>query len=133
VILINNSSADSGVGEGAFHSAPPLIPLKNKTIDVVLLYDVIHLMGYEGNGNTIRKSRREDRTLLYREAHRVLKPDGCVSVYPKHIGTHTDVNTNEDIIKEIEQSGFRCKSLMMRTVVHDDNIERGGILNFLVR
>ena len=133
VILINNSNTESGVEEGAFHSAPPLIPLKTRAIDVVLLYDVIHLMGYEGNGDTIRRSGREDRKLLYREVHRVLKSSGIVSVYPKHLDTHTDISTKEDLIEEIEKSGFCHKASMIRSLLHDDNLERGEILNFMVR
>ena len=48
------------------------IDLENDTIDVVLFYDVLHY------------HEKKEREKLYTEAHRVLKPDGLLSVYPKH-------------------------------------------------
>ena len=48
------------------------IDLENDSIDVVLFYDVLHY------------HEKKERKKLYAEAHRVLKQDGLLSVYPKH-------------------------------------------------
>jgi len=45
--------------------------LESGTVDVVLLYDVLHLI--------------EDRESLLRELHKILKADGFLSVYPMHL------------------------------------------------
>ena len=47
------------------------ISLEEESVDVVLLYDVIHLI--------------EDRATLFAETYRILKPDGFVSIYPMHV------------------------------------------------
>ncbi len=47
--------------------------LDNETVDVILLYDVFHSI--------------EDKHGLLQELHRVLRPDGFLSVFPMHVGT----------------------------------------------
>ena len=47
------------------------IPLKNKTVDVMLLIDVLHLV--------------KDREALFNEADRILKRGGLIVVYPMHV------------------------------------------------
>lgn len=47
--------------------------LDNETIDVILLYDVFHDI--------------KDRQGLLKELHRVLRPEGILSVFPMHVGT----------------------------------------------
>jgi SAM-dependent methyltransferase len=47
--------------------------LDNETVDVILLYDVFHSI--------------EDKKGLLQELHRVLRPDGLLSVFPMHVGT----------------------------------------------
>ena len=47
--------------------------LNNEIIDVILLYDVFHDIA--------------DKQGLLQELHRVLKPDGLLSVFPMHVGT----------------------------------------------
>ena len=47
------------------------IGLEGELVDVVLLYDVIHLI--------------EDRARLFAEIYRILKQDGVVSIYPMHV------------------------------------------------
>jgi SAM-dependent methyltransferase len=49
------------------------IELPDKSIDVILVYDVMHEI--------------EDRNELLRELHRVLKENGILSVFPMHMGT----------------------------------------------
>jgi ubiquinone/menaquinone biosynthesis C-methylase UbiE len=45
--------------------------LPDSSVDVVLLYDVFHAVTDQGR--------------LLRELHRILKPDGCLSVVPDHM------------------------------------------------
>ena len=47
------------------------VSLEEESADVVLLYDVIHLI--------------EDRATLFAEIYRILKLDGVVSIYPMHV------------------------------------------------
>lgn len=100
------------------------IPLKKDSIDIVLLYDVIHLVGEDDN-STIK-----DREKLYKEVYRVTKPRALISVYPSHLPSHTDVNSNEEIIKEIEKAGFEFENRMELELIHDHNLTVDEILNF---
>ena len=99
------------------------IPLKDKSVDAVLLYDVIHLVG-ENDSSTAR-----DRKKLYEEIYRVAKDDALVSVYPTHLTTHTDISSSEEVKQEIERY-FKFEKKIFSKLVHDDNIENGEILNF---
>ena len=99
------------------------IDLKNNSIDVVLFYDVLHYHG------------KEEREKLYAEAHRILKPDGLLSVYPKH--TLEDNPTMEfkylsldEIKEEIQNSNFVFGKNHCGFISHDDDFNQGCILNF---
>jgi ubiquinone/menaquinone biosynthesis C-methylase UbiE len=99
------------------------IPLASNTIDVVLLYDVLHYFAPPG------------RQKLYEEADRVLKTAGLLSVYPKH--TLQDMPSKEfadvrvsDIEREIQIAGFESCGHLNATVSHDDSLEFGLLLNF---
>ena len=59
--------------------------LKDQSVDVVLLYDVIHLI--------------EDRVTLFAEIHRILKSDGLVSIYPMHVET-------DELLRQMRDSHF---------------------------
>ena len=99
------------------------IPLEDKSINAVLLYDVIHLVG-KNNSSTAR-----DRKKLYEEIHRVTKDDALISVYPTHLTTHTDISSPEEVKQEIEQY-FKFEKRRPSRLVHDDNFENGEVLNF---
>lgn len=99
------------------------LPLESGTVDVVLFYDVLHYLG------------RRSRTRLYQEAFRVLKPDGFLSVYPKH--TLEDDPIQEfrrlgvsDIKREIEDSNFVFEHKFCGLISHDDGLNQGCVLNF---
>lgn len=98
-------------------------PIENNTIDVVLLYDVLHYFA------------PLDRDKLYGEVGRVLKPEGLLSVYPKH--TVEDMPAKEfvdvrlsDIEREIQVAGFEPDGRLNATVSHDDSVALGLLLNF---
>lgn len=98
--------------------------LRNDSIDAVLLYDIIHLVGKDDS------STLKDRKKLYKEAHRLIKPSGMLSVYPTHLKTHTDVGSIEEIRKEILDFGFEFEKEFLEILVHDDIFIDGKILNF---
>jgi len=89
------------------------IPLKDESVDMVLLYDVLHIYYFS----------QSERGQLLKEVYRVLKPHSLISVYPKHMGL-------EEIKKEIEDNDFYFESKYFETLVHDDGYTKGYILNF---
>jgi ubiquinone/menaquinone biosynthesis C-methylase UbiE len=99
---------------------------KDESIDTVLLYDVLHYM------------QPQERREIYNEVYRILKIDGLFLVYPKHhkrdesLWNLADMEL-EDIIKEIESADFYLKRKCFKTLIHDDNYEKGFILNFTKR
>jgi len=103
------------------------IPLGENTVDVVLCYDVIHLVG-KNESSTVK-----DRMKLYRTIKRIARENALVSVYPTHLVTHTDVTSNQEIKKEIEKVGFKFERKIYTELIHDDNKVKGYILNFRKR
>jgi len=97
--------------------------IEHRSLDAVLLYDVLHYL----DGDV--------RITLYTELHRMLKPDGLLSVYPKHLkedhplGDFKDLHTNE-LKKEIIRSGFWFIREYHGLISHDDSVIPGSILNF---
>ena len=91
------------------------VPLQEKSVDVVLLYDVIHLVG--------------NRKKLLTEMHQVLKTNALISVYPKH--HQEDMNMAlDDVKEEIESAGFSFERMLCKTLMHNNYLEQGDILNF---
>jgi len=62
--------------------------LDDEAVDVVLLYDVVHLI--------------EDRTTLFSEIRRILKSEGVVSIYPMHVKM-------DEIKEQMQESGFSLR------------------------
>ena len=89
------------------------IPLGNEYVDVVLLYDVLHIY-YFSQG---------EREKLLKEVHRVLKPHSLLSVYPKHMEL-------DEIKKEIEDANFYFENKYFKTLIHEDSYTDDYILNF---
>jgi len=100
------------------------INLENESIDVVLLYDVIHLVG-KNNTSTV-----DDRKKLYKDIYRITRKNALISVYPSHLTTHTDVTSKEEIKKEIEETGFSFEKEIYTELIHDNNKVKDYILNF---
>jgi len=59
-------------------SSKSSIDLPDKSIDIILVYDVMHEI--------------DNRRGLLQELHRVLKEDGILSVFPMHMGTDNLIN-----------------------------------------
>jgi len=97
------------------------VSLEDNSVDVVLCYDVVHYM--------------KNRTPIYDEVRRVLKPEGFFSIYPKH---HKDDYPLMElaslslraVIKEVEKSGFALKDKLSAECFHDDYYNACFILNF---
>ncbi len=97
------------------------VPLEDKSVDVALLYDVIH---YEKN-----------RGIIYQEIHRVLRQQGILSIYPKHY--KNDYPLMElaememaDVKREIEECDFYLWDKILKELLHDDYYNKGYVLNF---
>jgi len=100
------------------------IPLNDNKVDVVLCYDIIHLVG-KNDSSTV-----EDRMKLYEIIKRIAKKNALFSVYPTHLVTHTDVTSNQEIKKEIEKAGFKFEREIHAELIHDDIRVKGCVLNF---
>ncbi|MEJ2637160.1 MAG: class I SAM-dependent methyltransferase [Calditrichia bacterium] len=104
-------------------SDKPVIDLPAASADAILLYDILHYFD------------RYDRELLYRSVNTVLKPDGILSVFPKHNQAnipmwHLAELSITDIMSEIERNNFILMQKEQRCLIHDDRIEKAIILNF---
>jgi ubiquinone/menaquinone biosynthesis C-methylase UbiE len=99
------------------------LPLESEDVDVVLFYDVLHYL------------EKSDREKLYKEAQRVLKLNGFLSVYPKHtledepIQEFRKLSLN-DVKQEIEGSDFAFERKFCGLISHDDGLNQGCVLNF---
>ena len=110
------------------------VPLENESVDVALLYDVLHLIGWEEDkGQTTRRSTATDRRPLLEEVHRVMKWDGLLSVFSPHLITHTDIASEHDLNREIERVGFRLEKEMYRELLHDGVLQQGHLYGFRKR
>ena len=99
------------------------IGLEKDIIDVVLFYDVLHY------------HEKKERKKLYAEAHRVLKQDGLLSVYPKHTLEDNPIMEFQnlslgEIKEEIQNSNFVFGKKHCGFISHDDDLNQGCILNF---
>lgn len=99
------------------------LPLENRVIDVVLLYDVLHYFV------------EDERAKLYKEVFRVLKQSGLLSVYPKHTAEDNPLmelqhHSSTDIEREILSSGFQFEQRYCGIISHDDGLNKGCVLNF---
>ena len=107
------------------------LPLDDTSVDVVLLYDVLHLVGSQAAGEKANHSTAPERRGLLKEVHRVLKPAGLVSAHCPHLATHTDVGSEDDIIEEFTAEGFVLEGNFRAKLRHSGNIVKGHILNFV--
>lgn len=112
---------EKGIENIEFINKNSKIPLKDDSIDVVLCYDVVHYM--------------ENRTLIYDETYRVLKPDGFFSLYPKHYKDDYPLMELASlklkaVINEVEKSGFALKDKLFTECLHDDYYNKCVVLNF---
>ena len=93
------------------------IPLKSNSIDVVLIYDVYHLLD------------KDDRVRLLNEIYRILKKsNGILSYFATHIGSYgIQLNKVQDLI---EKTGFKLINQSKHPMFHWKWIEEGTVLNY---
>lgn len=89
------------------------IPLEDESVDVVLLYDVIHSYYFSP------ATRKE----LLREVHRISNHNALVSVYPRHM----DLQDAQHII---ENANFSFERKLFETLLHDNSLVQDYLLNF---
>jgi ubiquinone/menaquinone biosynthesis C-methylase UbiE len=90
------------------------IGLDDESVDVILLYDVLHSYYFP---------QADDRRKLLDEIYRVSKPDTLISVCPTHMET-------EKLKEEFESANFYLESEYSGMFVVHGNIEEGQLLNF---
>lgn len=90
------------------------IELADECVDVVLLFDVFHSYYFP---------RPQERGELLDEVYRVLKSNGLLSVYPKHMESEAK--------GEVESANFYLESEFSGALIHDSkDLEKGQVLNF---
>jgi len=100
------------------------IALPDESVDVILLYDVLHYW-YHPRG-------RQRKEILY-ELYRVLRADGLLSFYPgdpEVFGHHTELAA---IQREIREADFCLQSKDAETLIHEGSIVQGHIFGFTKR
>ncbi len=109
------------------HASPGRrLRVRATSMDVALLYDVLHYMDGEG------------RRAVYAEMQRVLHVGGLLSVYPKHVRgdeplDHFRSLSVDDVRREIERAGFDFRARLCGTLSHDEGLNKGCVLNFWKR
>jgi len=98
-------------------SAKTTLPIEDMSIDVVLLYDVLHDHYFSV----------ERRAALVEEAARVTRPGGRLSVFPNHM---TGRQIKRDIVAPAGRLGFAAMEAYVGPLVHDDGIIDGRVLIF---
>jgi ubiquinone/menaquinone biosynthesis C-methylase UbiE len=91
--------------------------LRDKCLDAVLLYDVLHYHD------------REERKTIYDEVHRVLKKGALLSVFPRHHNEEMNLELGE-VKREIEEASFCFEEKSSKGLLHDDSYVTDYILNF---
>lgn len=97
------------------------IPLEDESVDVVLLYDILHYYYFP---------QENDRKKLLREVYRILKPLGFLSFYPGDPEVSHNSSELETIKREIEDANFHLESKYTGMIIHEDVIQKGHVLKF---
>jgi len=92
------------------------IPLNKESVDVVLLYDILH-RGYFPEA--------ESRKKILNSLYRILRKNGFISIYLTHLKQFG--MTFKKAIKEIENAGFVYNGESRKKLVHNSNLVRGRI------
>jgi len=96
------------------------IDLEDKSVDVVLLYDILHYYYFPRAG---------DRRKLLCEVYRILKPCALLSVHPTHLQSYRHPKL-EDIKREIDSANFHLERECSAMLIHEETLEETQVLNF---
>jgi ubiquinone/menaquinone biosynthesis C-methylase UbiE len=95
-------------------SGGPRIELPEESVDVALLYDVLHYYWFP---------QIDDRRRLMDEIYWITKANGFISVWPKHMESEAK--------DEIERANFYLEKEYSGTLIHNNkDIETGRVMNF---
>lgn len=97
------------------------IDLEDESVDVVLLYDVLHYYYFP---------QADDRRRLLHEVYRILKPEGFISFYPGDPEVYHNYSELKTIKREIQTTNFYLESEYTETVIHENKLVVGQVLNF---
>jgi len=95
------------------------IPLPACSVDIALLYDVLH-GGYF--------PQTDQRMRVLQSIRRVLKPLGLLSLYPTHLKKFG--LTFDELLGEVKAAGFSLRGEAYRKLVHDGHFTRGRVFSF---
>jgi len=114
---VNNNAKKRGLRNILCIEAPDQIDyyVSPESVDMILLYDMLHLI--------------KARERLLSELFQLLKRNGVLSVFPKHHQTDMHMKLSE-VKKEIESAGFLFDLKLLKMLMHNDQLEKGYILNF---
>ncbi len=99
------------------------IELPDDHLDIALLFDVLHYYYFSDTG---------DRVELLRELSRVLKPDGALLLYPKHLDEHSNPSLGE-VKDELEAMGFRLFERKRVTMIHEKVLEMATVMKYIIK
>jgi len=95
-------------------SGEPKIELPEESVDVALLFDVLHHYYFP---------EMDERRRLIDEIYRITKANGFISVWPKHM--------EAEARDEIERAHFYLEKEYSGTLIHNNkDIETGRVMNF---
>lgn len=95
------------------------LPLRPCSVDVALLYDVLH-------GGYFPEAAQ--RSAVLRRIYRALKPEGLLSCYLTHLRRYG--LTFKKLLGEIAEAGFRLDGKRSRVMIHDGKLVRGWVFSF---
>ena len=99
-----------------FHSSEKIhLPFDEATFDMVLLFDVLHLV--------------ENRRNLISQLYNVLKQQRALVLYPRHHKEHMHMDLDE-VIKMVEKLGFHFSMKKCNLLMHDDRLIKDWLLVF---
>ena len=91
------------------------LPFDTATFDIVLLFDVLHLV--------------ENRRSLISQLYKLLKKQGVLILYPRHHEEHMQM-TLDEVIEMVEKSDFHFSMKKYEHLMHDDKLIKDWILIF---
>jgi ubiquinone/menaquinone biosynthesis C-methylase UbiE len=93
-------------------------PVNNETMDVILIFDIIHLLD------------KDEKIMLFKESNRVLKKNGFVSYHATHLGGGYDVNLKK-FHSNMKKNGLILKQKYEKPMFHWAWIENSIIFNYV--